>query len=91
MRVSAWWRERRDELLRFGVVGGVALVVDIGLFNLLQFGPGAPLADKVVTAKVVSALVATVGGATFLSAYMPLSLTQMTVVPPSTTSSMPLT
>ena len=38
-----------------------------------------------------SVMMAAVRGATFLSAYMPSSLTQITVVPPSTTSSMPLT
>ena len=36
-------------------------------------------------------LVAAVRAATLASAYMPSSLTQITVVPPSTTSSMPLT
>ena len=38
-----------------------------------------------------TALVATVRCATSLSAYVAVSLTQITVVPPSTTSSMPLT
>ncbi len=60
MAVVRWWRERREEILKFGVVGGVAFVVDLGLFNLLRFGPHALLADKIVTAKVVSAAVATV-------------------------------
>ncbi|MCJ7827101.1 MAG: GtrA family protein, partial [Demequinaceae bacterium] len=55
-----WWRERRSELLKFGVVGGLAFVVDLGLFNLLHYGTQAPLADRIVTAKVVSAAVATV-------------------------------
>jgi putative flippase GtrA len=58
--VVRWWRERREEILKFGVVGGVAFVVDLGLFNLLRFGPHAILADKIVTAKIVSAAVATV-------------------------------
>ncbi len=60
MAVVQWWRERREEILKFGVVGGVAFVVDLGLFNLLRFGSNAVLADKVVTAKIVSAAVATV-------------------------------
>jgi putative flippase GtrA len=48
------------ELLRFGSVGGVAFVVDVGLFNLLCFGPGALLDDKPLTAKVVSVATATI-------------------------------
>lgn len=51
---------RVSELLRFGTVGGVAFVVDTGLFNLLRFGPGDLLADKPLTAKVLSVAVATV-------------------------------
>lgn len=50
---------RATELLRFGTVGGVAFVVDTGLFNLLRFGPGGLLDDKPLTAKVVSVAVAT--------------------------------
>jgi putative flippase GtrA len=51
---------RVGELLRFGTVGGVAFVVDTGLFNLLRFGPGGLLDDKPLTAKVVSVAVATI-------------------------------
>ncbi len=53
-------RARLHELFRFGSVGAVAFVVDVGLFNLLRFGPGGLLADKPLTAKVVSVAVATV-------------------------------
>jgi putative flippase GtrA len=53
-------RSRLPELLRFGSVGAVAFLVDVGLFNLLRFGPGGLLADKPLTAKVVSVAVATV-------------------------------
>lgn len=42
------------ELARFGSVGAVAYVVDVGLFNLLRFGPGGVLEDKPITAKVVA-------------------------------------
>ncbi|WP_240645990.1 GtrA family protein [Georgenia sp. SYP-B2076] len=53
------------ELVKFGAVGGSAYVVDVGLFNLLRFGPGELLLDKPLTAKVlsvaVSVLVAWVG------------------------------
>lgn len=52
-------RARLAELARFLSVGGVAFVVDVGLFNLLRFGPGELLAEKPITAKVVSTLVAT--------------------------------
>lgn len=58
--MAQWWRERRSEVLKFGTVGTVAFVVDLGLFNLLHYGPHPLLADKIVTAKVVSAVVATV-------------------------------
>lgn len=51
---------RLHELLRFGSVGAVAFVVDVGLFNLLRFGPGELLAAKPLTAKVLSVAVATV-------------------------------
>lgn len=47
------------ELLRFGSVGGLAFVVDTGLFNLLRFGPGDLLEDKPITAKILSVAVAT--------------------------------
>lgn len=52
-------RARALELLRFGSVGGLAFVVDVGLFNLVRFGPGELLGDKPITAKVVSVAVAT--------------------------------
>jgi putative flippase GtrA len=50
------------EMMKFGAVGALAFVVDIGLFNLLRFGlgDGGPLESKPLTAKVVSATVATV-------------------------------
>jgi putative flippase GtrA len=48
------------EVAKFGVVGIVALVVDVGLFNLLMFGGGdGPLHGKPLTAKIVSVCVAT--------------------------------
>lgn len=48
------------ELLKFGIVGAVALVVDVGLFNLLRYGGPGLLEDKPLTAKAVSVSVATV-------------------------------
>ena len=52
-------RARFAELARFGSVGAVAYVVDLGLFNLLRFGPGDLLIHKPMTAKVISVAVAT--------------------------------
>ncbi|NHN54212.1 GtrA family protein [Calidifontibacter sp. DB0510] len=47
------WRE----LAKFGIVGAIAFVVDMGGFNLLVSGP---LAHKVTTAKIASGLAGTV-------------------------------
>ena len=49
------------EMAKFGVVGLTALVVDIGLFNVLRFAGGeGPLYDKPITAKAISVGVATI-------------------------------
>jgi putative flippase GtrA len=51
------------EMVKFGAVGVVAFVTDIGLFNLLRtgvLGVAGPLDGKPLTAKTVSAIVATV-------------------------------
>lgn len=58
LRVAAL-RARALEIMRFLSVGAVAFVVDIGLFNLLRFGPGELLEHKPVTAKVISVVAAT--------------------------------
>jgi putative flippase GtrA len=47
------------EVAKFGAVGLVALVVDVGLFNLLCYGISSPVQGKVLTAKVISVCVAT--------------------------------
>lgn len=52
-------RRRVAELSKFLTVGGIAFVIDMGLFNLLALD-GMVLAHKPTTAKVISALVATV-------------------------------
>jgi putative flippase GtrA len=52
------------EVAKFGLVGAVAFVVDVYVFNLLRVGVWplhhAPLAHKAITATVVSTAVATV-------------------------------
>jgi putative flippase GtrA len=45
------------EIARFGAVGIIAAVIDVGGFNLLRFGP---LSHKVLTAKAISVTAATV-------------------------------
>ena len=52
-------RERALELLRFGSVGAVAFVVDLGTYNLLRFGPVDLLHDKPLTARVLAVVLAT--------------------------------
>lgn len=52
-------RARTLELARFGSVGAVAFVVDMGLYNLLRFGPLDLLHDKPLTARVIAVLTAT--------------------------------
>ena len=48
------------EVLKFGVVGLVALVTDVGVFNLLRYAGGdGPLHDKPLTAKTISVVIAT--------------------------------
>ena len=48
------------ELLKFGVVGAVAFVVDVGLFNLVLFASDKPLTSKTVST-VTATTVAYVG------------------------------
>jgi putative flippase GtrA len=44
------------ELAKFGVVGAIAFVVDIGVFNLLRHGA---MEDRPLTAKIISTVLAT--------------------------------
>jgi putative flippase GtrA len=51
------------EMVKFGAVGAVAFVVDVGVFNLLRFGFlgfEGPLESKPLTAKAISAFIATI-------------------------------
>lgn len=47
------------ELVRFVIVGGASFVIDLGLFNLLVYGPGHLLGGKPLTAKIISVVIAT--------------------------------
>lgn len=62
-RVVGRLRERAGVLARFGVVGVLGLVVNLGVFNALRLGPLGPddnvggNDDRVVTAKVIATVV----------------------------------
>ena len=50
----------RTELGKFGVIGLVAYIIDLTIFNVLRFSGGeGPLYEKPLTAKVISVLAAT--------------------------------
>ena len=55
-RMPSALRRLGAEVARFGTVGAVAFVIDIGLFNILR---ATLLADSPLTAKGISAIVAT--------------------------------
>jgi putative flippase GtrA len=60
--VVARGRRLLEEMAKFGVVGGVAFVVDVTVFNALRFEGevwSGPLSHKPITAKVLSVCVAT--------------------------------
>lgn len=44
---------------KFGTVGLMALVIDVGVFNLLMFAGGGLMADKPLSAKAIAVVVAT--------------------------------
>ncbi|MDR2702806.1 MAG: GtrA family protein, partial [Cellulomonadaceae bacterium] len=49
------WSGRFQELVKFGSVGGVAYLVDLGIFNLFRIG----LDTSPIVAKIISVAVAT--------------------------------
>ncbi len=55
-KVYAPFRAIAHEIAKFGIIGIVSYVIDVGTFNLLLFGP---LGDKPLTAKAISVAVAT--------------------------------
>lgn len=59
-RWRARLRARAAELVRFGSVGSVAFVIDMGTYNLLCFGPGDVLGDHPLTARVIAVAISTV-------------------------------
>ena len=54
------FRHLVGELVKFGLVGGVAFVAEIGVFNLLRYGPGGLLESQPLTAKVLAGFFAMV-------------------------------
>ena len=59
-RVRETGRTLVREIAKFGMVGVVALVVDVGLFNLLRYAGGeGPFYDRPLTAKAISVIAAT--------------------------------
>ena len=60
MQLKDFVTRMRKELGKFGVIGLVAYIIDLTVFNVLRFAGGeGPLYDKPLTAKVVSVLAAT--------------------------------
>lgn len=53
-------RNRLPELLRFGSVGGVAFIVDLGLFNLLCYVLDTPLTGRPLLSRGIAVSAATV-------------------------------
>jgi putative flippase GtrA len=52
-RVRSRWQRVLHEVAKFGVVGGIAYVVDVGIFNILRFGVGlGPLTSKTISTVV---------------------------------------
>ena len=60
MRLKNLVAELRKELGKFGVIGFVAFLIDLVIFNFLRFAGGeGVLYDKPLTAKAISVLIAT--------------------------------
>lgn len=58
--MQSWMAGIWRELAKFGIVGLAALVIDIGLFNLLRFAGGeGPMFDRPISSKIISVTVAT--------------------------------
>jgi len=60
MNVSAGIGRIKSELMKFGLVGAIAYVIDVSTFNILRFHGGEGiLFEKPLTAKVISTAIAT--------------------------------
>ncbi|WP_407341768.1 GtrA family protein [Pengzhenrongella phosphoraccumulans] len=59
LRAPGLLRRLLHEVLRFGSVGAVGFLIDVGIFNLLCFGPWPVFAENPLRAKVVSVSLAT--------------------------------
>jgi len=55
-RVAGAARRLGSEVAKFGTVGAIAFIIDVGLFNVLRAGV---LSDSPLTAKTISVIVAT--------------------------------
>jgi putative flippase GtrA len=49
----------RREIARFGTVGALAYLIDVGTFNLLQIDGLSPISHKPITSKIISSVLAT--------------------------------
>lgn len=49
----------RNELAKFGTIGGLAYVIDVTAFNFLRVTDLSPITHKPITAKVLSSIIAT--------------------------------
>lgn len=49
----------RAEVAKFGTVGAFAYVIDVAVFNLFRAETFSPIANKPITAKIISSVVAT--------------------------------
>ncbi len=49
----------RQEVAKFGTVGIIAYIVDVGIFNILRAETISPIASKPITAKIISSIIAT--------------------------------
>jgi putative flippase GtrA len=55
-----WFDQVAHRMLKFGIIGGLGYLADFTIFNLLRYAGGSgPLHDKPLTAKLISAAVAT--------------------------------
>lgn len=52
-------RRLQREIAKFGTVGAIAYLVDVGLFNLLRLEGVSPISHKPITAKILSSIAAT--------------------------------